>query len=651
MSQSAKKTRLSPIFSVLMFSLPILFFVLLELGLRLFGVGESLPLFVPITGFDEYLQPSEDVAKRYFPPNSVIPGIPFDSFKKQKDPSSTRIFVQGGSTAAGFPFYFGGSFADMLEQRLQQSAPNGTIEVINTAMAAVNSYTLLDFVDEIIAQDPDLVVIYAGHNEYYGALGVGSTFSLGRSPVLVRTLLRLQKFRTVQALRWILSKVASIGKRPVSEGASSTLMSQVVGEQSIPLDSDLYKAGLEQFRSNLRLLLDKYSDAGVPVYIGTVASNLRDHKPFISTLSAGTDRERFNSLADRMRAADRRQVPVDDLLSMADSLIALDPLAADPYYAKGRMLLAAGDEATALEAFTEARDRDQLRFRAPTAINNIIREEAARAGALVVETEQRLADHSKNGIIGSELMTEHLHPNVEGYFQLASAYYDKLASDETIDDWTTTITDSLARAELLVTPVDSLVGVLRIKQLTSSWPFQPEGTLAGFSVPESSDDAIEQIALDLFRRKITRNVALDALRAHYLDQGDYHNALRAALAVVQRYPFYAGPYLAAASIMVEQRRLDEALFYVDASLDRRIDPEALSLKGSVLLAKGNRPDAIIALEEAMRLDPTLVFTEYNLAGAYALSGRMEDARKAVQSVLRKDPTYRDAQRLAQSLGL
>jgi tetratricopeptide (TPR) repeat protein len=103
--------------------------------------------------------------------------------------------------------------------------------------------------------------------------------------------------------------------------------------------------------------------------------------------------------------------------------------------------------------------------------------------------------------------------------------------------------------------------------------------------------------------------------------------------------------------MVEQRRLDEALLYVEASLDRRVDPEALSLKGSVLLAKGNRTAAIPVLEEAIRLDPTMVFAEYNLAGAYALSGRMEDARNAVRSVLEKDPTYADAQRLAQSLGL
>jgi len=49
-------------------------------------------------------------------------------------------------------------------------------------MAAVTSYVLLDFADEIIAQRPDAIVIYTGHNEYLGIGGVGSSFASARSP-------------------------------------------------------------------------------------------------------------------------------------------------------------------------------------------------------------------------------------------------------------------------------------------------------------------------------------------------------------------------------------------------------------------------------------------------------------------------------------
>ncbi|MDC2888862.1 SGNH/GDSL hydrolase family protein [Psychrosphaera algicola] len=94
--------------------------------------------------------------------------------------------MQGGSTAAGFPYGRFGSLQGMLEQRFKRTYPHKNIEVINTAMAAVNSYTLMDFVDEIIEIEPDLILIYAGHNEYLGVMGVGSTFAAigGRSATL-----------------------------------------------------------------------------------------------------------------------------------------------------------------------------------------------------------------------------------------------------------------------------------------------------------------------------------------------------------------------------------------------------------------------------------------------------------------------------------
>ena len=121
-----------------------------------------------------------------------------DYFKAEPDSNTFRIVVQGGSSAAGYPLYYGGSFSRMLEQRLLQSFPGKPIEVINTAMAAVNSYTLLDLADEIIEQRPDLVLIYAGHNEYYGSLGVGSAESLGRFPGMVNLYLELQHLRVVR---------------------------------------------------------------------------------------------------------------------------------------------------------------------------------------------------------------------------------------------------------------------------------------------------------------------------------------------------------------------------------------------------------------------------------------------------------------------
>ena len=153
-----QRTRL---FRLIMISIPILFFVLLELVLRVVGYGHSYPLFITTPDSDNYVLARPDIIKRYFADNVPKPSVTMEAnlFLKNKPDNGLRIFVQGGSTAAGFPYGLGASPAGMLDQRLKQTFPDKHVEVINTAMSAVNSFTLLDFVDEIIAQQPDAVLI------------------------------------------------------------------------------------------------------------------------------------------------------------------------------------------------------------------------------------------------------------------------------------------------------------------------------------------------------------------------------------------------------------------------------------------------------------------------------------------------------------
>lgn len=639
------------LFSIVTLLLPVAFFGAAEGVLRLTGYGADYPLFKPIPGYEEYLYPAEDVARRYFPAANTLPGIPFDSFPAQKDSSAFRIFVQGGSTAAGFPFYFGGSFADMLEQRLLQTFPGRKIEVVNTAMAAVNSFTLVDFVDEIIEQRPDLVIIYAGHNEYYGAMGVGSTISAGSSPALTRLFLRIDHFRVVQALRSLIARIAGIGRTsPADEPASGTLMEQVVGNQSIRYGSGEYNRGVAQFRSNLRRILSKYRRAGVPVMVGTVSSNLRGHRPFVSGLLASTDEDAWTALMSEATDALSRRDTVAALAALTRA-IESDSTGASSFWSRARLHDAAGRHAAALRDYVSAKDRDQLRFRAPEQMNVVIREEATRAGATVVESYDRMANAALDGIIGDDLMTEHLHPNIEGYFQIASSMYETIRSEGLIGDWSRHVSDDVARDELLITEVDSLVGVIRVRQLTGSWPFQPRGRIVPLQVPDSSANPIEGLAYRLFERDINRQDALDRLRELYLRQGDYHEALKSVLAIIQRYPFAHQPYLSAASIMVEQRRLPEALDYVEASLERLETGLALELKGSVLLAMGRNADAIPVLQRAIEMNPQSANALYNLAGGFALTGRREEAREMVRRVLAIRPDHPGAVQLGRSLGM
>ena len=635
------------VFTGLMLLIPVLFFALLEGGLRLAGYGNDYPLFEPLEEDARYLVRNAEVARRYFAQQASVPVALHDVFAADKGDDEYRIFVQGGSTAAGFPFYHGGAFSRMLEHRLQRTFPDRTIEVVNTAMDAVNTYTLLDFADEIIAQQPDAVLIYAGHNEYYGALGVGSTESLGRFRGLVTTYLRLRRFRTVQLLRDAISGVTGRGDGG-DGGDTSTMMARMVGEQVIPYGSPVYDLGLRQFRSNLSDLLATYERAGIPVFIATLASNERDQQPFESVFAPGTDQAAWRRAYERGSDAFGRGDMSEARAAFAEG-IRVDSLAADGFYAFARAAEAAGDTAAAHEAFVAARDRDALRFRAPEVFNAIIREVAADQGATVVEVEANLRRAAPGGTIGSEHMLEHLHPTVEGYFLIADAFYDALREAGAIGEWRP-VGESAARRDLLLTPADSLVGILRIRRMKSFWPFVPQGR----SVPRRDTLTVrtgfDRIVEALYKDQVPWLEATGELATYYEQAGELEQAIRAREAVVAAYPMFAQPYLGLAGVYLRAGRLNEAdRYFNEAAVREPRSAVPLTMLGAVAIQRGDLSQAIDYFERARVLEPGNVQTLYNLSVAYAYAQRFAEARTTVEALLRVQPGHPQGRALLASL--
>ncbi len=154
------------VFRTIMVLMPLIILAFIELVLRIAGVGKEIPLFVGDPSNEGYLRINHEIARRYFLDPDAAPGVQYPAFRKEKSENSFRVVVQGASTVAGIPYKKGGAFPAMLEQRLNKSLPGKEIEVINTGITAVGTYTLLDLADDIIKIDPDAVIIYAGHNEY-----------------------------------------------------------------------------------------------------------------------------------------------------------------------------------------------------------------------------------------------------------------------------------------------------------------------------------------------------------------------------------------------------------------------------------------------------------------------------------------------------
>ena len=476
------------LFRVIMLSIPVLFFVVLELILRLSGYGSTYPLFITTPDSDNYILARPDVINRYFAEDVPKPSVTMEAnlFLQEKPENGLRIFVQGGSTAAGFPYGLGASPAGMLDQRLKQTFPDKHVEVINTAMSAVNSFTLLDFTDEIIAQKPDAVLIYAGHNEYLGIMGVGSNFSALGSYGANLMMLALRDLRVYQLLQNIyVGLFIDIPTETNSAGneVSRTFMSKVAKEKNIVLESEMYLAGLEQYRNNLNTIISKYQAAGIPVYLSTIASNLKDQQPFESSEISNDSKLALNSLisvAQSGATLNQLQAQINKLLSKDEN-----KGSADAHFMAGKILELANHLGAAKPYFIKAKELDLLRFRAPEAMNDIIKDIAQQEGVYLVDYEANLASKSPAGVIGKEFMLEHLHPNLQGYFVLADSFYWQLMA-ETLKPLNGNAVDTnTAWRYRPVLPAEEYYAYAQIVQLKSDYPFVPNPV--EFVLPKPGD--------------------------------------------------------------------------------------------------------------------------------------------------------------------
>ena len=180
-------------------SIPVVFFILLELFLRVINYGTKYIQWVNLTKDQYILNP--EYTRKYFHSTNGVPYSNGNFFDVIKADNAFRVFILGESSAAGYPFSPNGDFGKYIRKGLGLLYPDRKIEVVNLGITAINTYTIRDLMHGVIDQKPDLILIYTGHNEFYGALGVGSTESLGSSRFLINSALWLEDFRTTQLVK------------------------------------------------------------------------------------------------------------------------------------------------------------------------------------------------------------------------------------------------------------------------------------------------------------------------------------------------------------------------------------------------------------------------------------------------------------------
>jgi tetratricopeptide (TPR) repeat protein len=562
------------IFSFVLILLPILILVIFELFLRLINYGDNPNLFInhPLKNYQEYKIVNPEIGKKYFKKFQYTHPL-HDMFRKEKPENGFRIFVMGSSTVVGFPYEENLAFSKILRERLHDSYPDRYIEVINTAITAINSYTLLDYIDNILKEEPDAILIYAGHNEFYGAFGIGSIEKTYRLRALTFLHLDLLSFRVYQLLRNIINKIREFvaGNKP-EEFVKGTLMELIVDDKEIAYKSDVYTTCIEEFRSNLESLLSKAAKRNVPVFISEVVSNIRDLPPFCS---AATDSYPLASeIFNRAKIYDKNR-----------------------------------DFNKARENYYLAKDLDCVRFRASEEINEIIHDLAGQYDAALVPMKAYFEEASTNRLVGNNLITEHVHPNIVGYFLMAEAFYHEIVDSKLIADQVEPIDfedSDYYKKNWAYTDLDSLIGVHKINSLRSYWPFKPLDN----SSPDYLDTYKPVSMVDSLAFAFVKSSDPDIHGAHlkiaefYIVKGNYFKAFKEYQAAIKCNPFYVKDYLEAASCLMCTNDFSLALQFLDQSLQLQETFFAYYNKSEILFLMGDYIEAINALNKALELENT-----------------------------------------------
>lgn len=626
---------------------PLLLFAVLEIFFRIFGLFEPVPLFFEkLERGRQVYQVNPDIASRYIDRQKMpLPTIYAETFLKQKPEDTFRIFCLGGSTTAGFPFDAQVPFPQQLLTLLRQRNAPDNFEIINLGISAMNSFTVVDLLPEVLSKEPDLILIYMGHNEFYGAYGSGSSISIGSSGGWIRFYLSLQKWRSFEMMRSLIKKLTPAPVRPDQD---RTLMEVVAADKAIALGSQKYRQTLHNFRENLDIILKSCRDAGVKVLTANLVANLADNPPFASApLPENPETQQRWKQANHHFEAAR----YDSALVLYDRISAAGSVSADLAYRSGKSRAALGDTLVALQQLQQARDLDLIRFRAGTGINTIIDSLSTLHGVAMVDLVSVFRAKSPAGLAGNFLFSDHLHPNPPGYFLMADGFYKAL---QPLLPASLQSNDTTAREmSMAITDLDWDIGQLRVFKLKHRWPF-PEKKVDFRKYRPYSDAMAAQHAYQyLFQHNNWQKAHYDQAD-YFIKRRKYKAARREYFAILQMFPHLPGPYQQIAkSYQIEQKPAEAERYYLLA-LPRQAAPAMLYYQLARVQHDQGKIDAAIENMQRAIFEPGLdqkqkLNARFFLAGFQFDNGQVEASRATLKELLQLNPGFHQARAMLQKL--
>ncbi|MGE5847606.1 MAG: hypothetical protein ACM34O_12830 [Ignavibacteria bacterium] len=368
--------------------------------------GEIAYHFFPSDSDTYFLQDKETGAvtfnttrlKNIYKKYSDIPYNYFNQFKSQKSPGALRIFLIGEASLAGWPYSTTHSIGKLIETKVEKFAAGKNFEVITISFAGFNSFHAAEIIPQTLRFQPDLIILYLGHNEFYGYKG-SSAFGLSK----------LLTFNMLENL------LLNIGVRKSFKYDTKTDDFELLQ----PLSSDekfIYNFGneydntLKNFNENIFRIAELCCKHKVELIFTDPADNILQPPLGIYSIS--------------------------------------NQPGADIIYNSARMALHRdGNENEAEKLFRQSTELDAFRLRVPFGFSSDLRKIAENSSLTIADVKGAFSRFSPNHIPGDDLFADYIHPNLAG-LDIIAAEYSRLILDKILKDSANTeIEDLLNKQE------------------------------------------------------------------------------------------------------------------------------------------------------------------------------------------------------------
>ncbi len=387
--------------------------------------ASSTPLFIP--------SPS-DPKKMTTAPNKLKP-FNIQTFLKKKPKGTKRIFCLGGSTTYGRPYNDKASFCNWLRQMLPVADPTADWELINAGGISYASYRIAELMKELVKYEPDLFILYSGHNEF---LEQRTYAHIAKLPFIVRqSAWILEHTRGYSLLKRVYMSIRN-SKAPDNEihtmqADVTAILDNSYGPKFYSRDDTLSRNIITHYKQSVSRIINKAKYANANILVISTPSNLLHCSPFKSQYSSSLNQAQKLKLDSLLNVGKKHfnkgMYPLS--LKIFKAAHNIDKRHAEVLYFLGKSYFETGEPQLAYTYLQKAKDEDICPLRAfsdePRWLEHIANEEKVPFLDFNSILEEQSMEKTGHRLLGKSDFYDHVHLTIENHKLLAIKIIDKMA--------------------------------------------------------------------------------------------------------------------------------------------------------------------------------------------------------------------------------